>query len=118
MPGGIKQVCDRVLAKGQAQPDDRNQRFYCEVTGWKSISHPNVVPFLGVSETLFPFCIINPWFPNGNILAYIRKNQGANRFQLVGGHLSITFHNLCNLAVWGPHNSLHKPLVVSNIYLR
>ena len=78
MPGGIKKVRDHILVKGRTRPDNRNQRFHCEVVGWKSVSHPNVVPFLGVSETLFPFCIINPWFPNGDVLAYIQKNQGAN----------------------------------------
>jgi len=35
--------------------------------GWKDLSHPNVLPFLGVSETLFQFSIINPWVPNGDI---------------------------------------------------
>ena len=45
--------------------------------------HPSVVPFYGVSETLFSFCIINPWFSNGNIIDYIRNNQEVNRLQLV-----------------------------------
>jgi len=62
---------------------DSNQRFYREVIGWKYVSHPNVLPFLGISETLFPFCIITPWLPNGNIVEYIRQHQGVNRLQLV-----------------------------------
>jgi hypothetical protein len=50
---------------------------------WKYVAHPNVLPFLGVSEKLFPFCIISPWLPNGNIIEYTRKNRGVNRWQLV-----------------------------------
>ena len=47
------------------------------------MSHPNVLPFFGVSETLFPFCIINPWLTNGNINEYAKKNERVNRLQLV-----------------------------------
>lgn len=59
------------------------QRFMREIVGWKYFVHPNVLPFKGVSETLFPFCIISPWLPNGNIIDYIRQNGMVNRFQLL-----------------------------------
>ena len=42
-----------------------------------------MVPFRGVSETLFSLCIVAPWLPNGNILDYVRKNQRVNRLQVV-----------------------------------
>jgi len=45
--------------------------------------HPNVLPFLGVSEVLFSFSIISPWLPNGNILDYMKNNPGTNRLGLV-----------------------------------
>ena len=63
-----------------------NQRFYREIVGWKYVLHPNVVPFLGVSETLFPFSIITPWFPNGNIAEYVQKHEGVDRLQLVSDY--------------------------------
>ena len=68
--------------RGWAYPD-LNQMFYREAVGWKYISHPNVVPFLGISEKLSSFCIISPWLSNGNITEYIRKHQKADRLQLV-----------------------------------
>ena len=68
--------------RGCAQSNS-DQRFYREIVGWKYVSHANVVPFLGISETLFSFCIISPWLSGGNIFEYIRKHRGANRFQLV-----------------------------------
>ena len=64
----------------QSGPD---QRFYRDIVGWKHVSHANVVPFLGISETLLSFCIISLWLPGGNILEYIRKHRGANRLRLV-----------------------------------
>lgn len=57
--------------------------FYREMVAWKQLLHPNVIPFLGVSETLFAFSIISPWLPNGNIVDYIQENQATNRLQLV-----------------------------------
>jgi serine/threonine protein kinase len=49
----------------------------------KSISHPNVLPVIDVSETLSPFCIVSPWMPDGNITQYTQMNPGANRLMLV-----------------------------------
>lgn len=46
--------------------------------------HPNVLPIIGVSEVLFPFCIMSPWTPSGNIAQYIRANRSADRLMLVG----------------------------------
>lgn len=67
---------------GWARPDS-NQRFYREIVAWKYLSHPNVLPFLGISETLFAFSIISPWLLNGNIAEYIRNHEGVDRVYLV-----------------------------------
>ena len=50
---------------------------------WKRISHPNVVPFLGVSEVPTPLCMVSEWMPNGNVRDYVRINPEASRLQLV-----------------------------------
>jgi len=59
------------------------QTFYHEVEGCKQISHPNILPVIQVSETLFPLCIVSPWMPDGNIMQYVRKHDDANRLMLV-----------------------------------
>ena len=46
-------------------------------------SHPNVLPVIQVSEALFPFCIMSPWMPDGNISQYTQMNPDANRLMLV-----------------------------------
>ena len=92
---------------------DPDQRFYHEVVGWKHMSHPNVVPFLGISETLFPFCIISPWLSGGNILEYIRRYRGVNRLHLVSDHHDIHRQTVRDSVLC----SLPKLLVVSNIYI-
>ena len=47
------------------------------------ISHPNVLPVIEVSETPFPFCIMSPWMPRGNIIQYTKMNPDADRLVLV-----------------------------------
>ena len=50
---------------------------------WRRISHPNIVPFLGVSEVPSPFCMVSEWMPNGNVRDYVRGDPEASRLQLV-----------------------------------
>jgi len=62
------------------------QRLCREVLIWKRLSHPNVLPLLGVSVSKNPtyFRIISEWMPNGNVTEYVGSNQEANRLRLVG----------------------------------
>ena len=50
--------------------------------------HPNVLPIIDVSEALYPFCIMSPWTPGGNITQHIQMNPSANRLMLVRAHRS------------------------------
>ena len=56
-----------------------------EVLVWKRLSHPNILPLLGVSVSKDPqyFRIISEWMPNGNVMEYIRSNPQINRLRLV-----------------------------------
>jgi hypothetical protein len=50
------------------------------------ISHPNVLPIIEVSKTLFPLCIMSPWMLDGNIIQYTHANPGNNRLMLARTH--------------------------------
>jgi serine/threonine protein kinase len=56
-----------------------------EVLIWKRLSHPNVLPLLGVSVSKNSqyFRIISEWMPNGNVMEYIKSNPQTNRLRLV-----------------------------------
>jgi len=56
-----------------------------EVLIWKRLSHPNILPLLGVSWSKDPqyFRIISEWMPNGNVTGYIKSNPQTNRLCLV-----------------------------------
>ena len=65
-----------------------HQVFYKEAVMWKRISHPNIVPFLGVSQAPAPLSMVSEWMPNGSVRGYVRKNPGSSRLQLVCCHES------------------------------
>lgn len=65
-------------------------KLFCrEAILWRRLSHQNVTPFLGVSTTLFEFCIVSDWMPSGDINTYLRRNPAANRLELVSRTASI-----------------------------
>ena len=48
----------------------------------KQVEHDNILPFYGVSTTISYFCLVFPWYENGNIMDYLKKNTGINRYEL------------------------------------
>jgi len=46
-------------------------------------SHPNVLRVIRVSEELYPFGIMSPWMPGGNIIQYTQTNPATDRLILV-----------------------------------
>ena len=58
-----------------------SQVFYREALLWKRLTHPNIVPFKGV--TLDPLQIVSEWMPGGDLTDYIGLNPPADRVNLV-----------------------------------
>jgi serine/threonine protein kinase len=60
------------------------QRFSKELDMWKRLSHPNITPFIGVTACRGPLpVLLLPYYKNGNVVAYLAKNPGADVFRLV-----------------------------------
>jgi len=55
---------------------------------WKHLTHPNVVPFLGI--TLTRFQLISDWMSGGDLPQHIKEHPDADRLGLVGA-LPIVF---------------------------
>lgn len=55
---------------------------------WKHLDHPNILPFIGAMMVTEPgeekYEIISELMENGEIGTFIKKNQEANRLELVG----------------------------------
>ena len=77
----IKKVCR--LFRLTCAFDESWQRLFQEIVIWRCLSHPNVLPVLGISPKLFPLCIVSEWMINGNILDFTSAHPEANRLRLV-----------------------------------
>ncbi|KAF9645406.1 kinase-like protein [Thelephora ganbajun] len=58
---------------------------------WKRLTHPNIVPLLGI--TITPFQLISGWMSGGDLSEYIKNNSDADRI----GLLSDVAKGLCYL---------------------
>ncbi|KAJ7124051.1 kinase-like domain-containing protein [Mycena crocata] len=50
------------------------KEFGREALVWRQISHPNLLPFLGMYYLDERLCLVSPWMENGNILQFMTKN--------------------------------------------
>ena len=51
---------------------------------WKTLSHRNVLPLLGVTMDNRQFAMASEWMVNGNINQYLKVHKNVDRFELVG----------------------------------
>jgi len=49
----------------------------------KQLEHRNILPFYGISTTVADFCLVSPWYENGSIMDYLKKQPSIGRFALV-----------------------------------
>ena len=73
------------------------QRFCKEVIRWKALSHPNVLPLLGVTMDKDQFIMVSEWMTNGNVNEFIKSHRDANRFELVMFYSSRRSHPLLKI---------------------
>ncbi|KAK0461544.1 kinase-like domain-containing protein [Armillaria novae-zelandiae] len=95
------QVCLKVLRVfGTDEQKAKVLRDFCrEALVWRQFCHPNVLPFLGVSEDLFAprYCLISPWMGNGNVMSYLQAHPDHDRLtslaQIAEGMKYLHDHN-------------------------
>ncbi|KAH8796246.1 kinase-like domain-containing protein [Flagelloscypha sp. PMI_526] len=84
---GEEQVCLKVLRIFQSNGHKKRvvKRFCHETLVWRQLRHPNVLRFLGVTETLFPgkFSLVSPFMKNGNVISYLEANPSHDRLAVV-----------------------------------
>jgi len=59
------------------------QYLRVELMEMRRLKHDNIFPFHGSSMIFADFCLVSPWYENGNIMDYLEKKPDANRFDLV-----------------------------------
>jgi serine/threonine protein kinase len=55
------------------------QKLCREALVWRHLKHPNVLPFVGLSNSLFPYdflpCLLSPWMDNGTLNDYVKTSH-------------------------------------------
>ncbi|KAF9259353.1 kinase-like protein, partial [Marasmius fiardii PR-910] len=59
--------------------------FYKEALLWTQLSHPNLLPFIGVNTTLLPgkLCLLAPWMVNGQVNKFLEINPSHDRLRVI-----------------------------------
>ncbi|KAF9779338.1 kinase-like domain-containing protein [Thelephora terrestris] len=80
-------VALKVFGLPQDDPDTNmaKERFCTAAVLLKQLKHKHILPFYGVSTATPDFCLVFPWYKNGNIERYLENNLGINRYNLVSG---------------------------------
>ncbi|KAF5361832.1 hypothetical protein D9756_002261 [Leucocoprinus leucothites] len=80
-------ICLKVVRLYQKTETNKMLKMYIrEAILWGQLQHPNILPFYGVyyyNQERQRACLVSPWMPNGNIVAYIEKNPYLPRNQFI-----------------------------------
>ncbi|KAJ7805838.1 hypothetical protein B0H14DRAFT_2610991 [Mycena olivaceomarginata] len=80
-----KPVCLKVLRFFATETDREKlkKEFFHEALIWRQLRHPNILPFLGISDELFApsLCMISPWMENGSLIRFLENNPLHDRFE-------------------------------------
>ncbi|KAH8830011.1 kinase-like domain-containing protein [Flagelloscypha sp. PMI_526] len=125
---GKKVVCLKVprvfVSSGPTERKKSLQVFLDEAIIWRHLRHPNVLPFLGISQNAFAHrtCFVSPFMANGDLMQFLKRNPGHDRivclYEIAKGlqylHASYIYHgdvkganvlvddnNCCRLADFG-----------------
>ncbi|KAH8795204.1 kinase-like domain-containing protein [Flagelloscypha sp. PMI_526] len=125
---GEKVVCLKVLrlfvSSGPAERKKSLQVFLDEAIIWRHLRHPNVLPFLGISQDAFAHgtCFVSSFMAKGDLMQFLAQNPEHDRpiclFEIANGlqylHASNIYHgdvkganvlvddnNCCRLADFG-----------------
>ncbi|KAJ7359278.1 kinase-like domain-containing protein, partial [Mycena albidolilacea] len=80
-------VCIKVLRifTTEFQLDQIYKELAREVLIWKGLSHPNILPLLGIDlvSRKPSCCLVSPWMENGSVMAFLKTYPDFDKRSLV-----------------------------------
>ncbi|KAG6822536.1 hypothetical protein H0H92_013497, partial [Tricholoma furcatifolium] len=75
-------ICVKVNKEAKDKQDAVRKNTLKEAVLCGSLSHPNIVPFIGVYFNGITPTLVYPWMGNGDLLSYLKRSPNADRNQL------------------------------------
>lgn len=77
---------EKVALRVPCLPPDSHglhKRFERDLTIWRNLYHPNVVPLYGIFYQETDIFSVSPWMDNGTVLNYLNSNSDVDRLQII-----------------------------------
>ncbi|KDQ14167.1 hypothetical protein BOTBODRAFT_32952 [Botryobasidium botryosum FD-172 SS1] len=68
---------------GFVLPETAMRRTLREMEMWKTLHHPNILPFIGSVTLDSKLYLVSPWMSNGNAAEYINRHPDVNRVAIL-----------------------------------
>lgn len=85
-PRTVRKQLQRCAVDADTFPASRyrqlSQALYREAVVWKHLTHPNIVPLLGITPS--PLQLVSEWMGGGDLTEYVKRNANVDRLGLVG----------------------------------
>ncbi|KAG6807876.1 hypothetical protein H0H92_006136 [Tricholoma furcatifolium] len=89
------ETCFKVIRIYERTDVESLTKLYAkEAIVWAQLSHPNILPFLGICQFHSRQAVVTPWAENGHINDYLTKNPDVNRVLLIYHKCSDTAEGL------------------------
>ncbi|KAG6808817.1 hypothetical protein H0H92_002787 [Tricholoma furcatifolium] len=96
------ETCFKVIRVYEQTSVEHLKKVYAkEAIVWAQLSHPNILPFFGISKYQSRLAFVTAWATNGHVNGYLTRNPDADRVLLVlvdgSGRAAIADFGLANV---------------------